>query len=106
MFGFTDAFGSISHDLIPIDLPYYNLPSKIIDYIMNLYRKMEGNVVKQDWETEVIEFLCGISCAICLIVFNPLIQYIKLQSERTEQQQHNLTLDLKEKTCGRISNQL
>ena len=42
-----------------------------------------------DWETEMFKFLRGTfqgdpySCAIFLIVFNPLIQYIKLQSERT-----------------------
>ena len=35
-FDLADAFGSVSHDLIPIVLNHYNIPQNIIDYIMDL----------------------------------------------------------------------
>ena len=88
-FDLADAFGSVSHDLIPIVLAHYNTPQIIIDYIMDLYSKLEGKVVTPDWETELFEFNKGVfqgdpySCVIFLVVFNPIIQYIKEHSDKT-----------------------
>ena len=55
-FDLADAFGSVSHDLIPIVLAHYHIPQNIIDYIMDLYTKLEGKVVTHDWETDVFNF--------------------------------------------------
>ena len=88
-FDLADAFGSVSHDLIPIVLAHYQVPQNIIDYIMDLYSKLEGRVVTPDWETDVFQFKRGVfqgdpySCAIFLVVFNPMIQYIKQQKEKS-----------------------
>ena len=87
-FDLQDAFGSVSHDLIPLVLKHYNLPPDIINYINNIYSKLQGRVVTKDWESEVFKFKRGVfqgdpySSTIFLIVFNPLIQYIKLNKDK------------------------
>ena len=85
--------------------PTTNVPQNIIDYIMDLYSKLEGKVVTPDWETDVFEFRKGVFqgdpylCVIFLVVFNPIIQYINQKSEKfsyeirikqnTDGEQHN-----------------
>ena len=87
-FDLQDAFGSVSHELIPLVLQHYNLPQNIISYIMNIYSKLQGRVVTKDWQTENFQFKKGVfqgnsySSTIFLIIFNPLIQYIKMNSEK------------------------
>ena len=87
-FDLADAFGSVSHELIPLVLAHYNLPENIIHYIVDLYSKLEGRVVTPDWETDVFQFKRGVfqgdpySCVIFLVVFNPIIQYIKQQKRK------------------------
>lgn len=82
-FDLTDAFGSVSHMLIPHVLKHYNLPPQIISYINDIYSKLEGRVVTKDWETNTFKFKKGVfqgdpySGSIFLIVFNPLIEHIK-----------------------------
>ena len=82
-----DAFGSIIHMLIYIVLKHYHLPDQIIIYIKNIYSKLKGRVKTKDWETNTFEFLKGVfqgdpySGTIFLIVFNPLIEYIKKHKE-------------------------
>ena len=82
---FEDAFGSIPHMLIPIVLKHYNLPEIITKYITDIYSKLLGRV---GWETEVFEFLKVVfqgdpySGTIFLIVFNPLIEYIKESKDK------------------------
>ena len=49
-------FGSVSHDIIPIILAHYKIPQNIIDYIVDLYFKLEGKVITPEWETEVFRF--------------------------------------------------
>ena len=44
-----DAFGSVSHQLIPITLKHYNVPDDVINYITDLYSKLNGTVVTQGW---------------------------------------------------------
>ena len=40
-FDLIDAFGSLSHTLIPHVLLHYHLPDKIINYIRNIYSKLK-----------------------------------------------------------------
>ena len=88
-FDLADAFGSVSHELIPIVLTHYNVPQNIIDYIMDLYSKHEGKLVTLHWETDTFQFKKGVfqgdpySCVIFLVVFNPIIQYIKQHNEKS-----------------------
>ena len=55
---------------------------------MNIYSKLQGRVVTKDWQTENFQFKKGVfqgdpySSTIFLIIFNPLIQYIKMNSEK------------------------
>ena len=82
-FDLADAFGSVSHDLIPICLKHYHIPAHEIAYIVDLYSKLKGKVKTKNLETEIFEFKKGIfqgdnySPIIFLVIFNPLIDYIK-----------------------------
>ena len=102
-FDLEDAFGSVSHMLIPLVMEYYNLPKQIISYICDLYSKLKGKVHTQNWETEVFNFLKGVfqgdpfSGVIFLIVFNPIIEYIK-------QQKASQGYELKTKSCAKYVN--
>ena len=79
----ADAFGSVPHEIIPHVMLHYYLPKNIVAYITNLYTKLIGKVYTEDWETEFFKFLKGVfqgdpySVVIFLIVFNPIIKYIK-----------------------------
>ena len=88
-FDLADAFGSVSHLLIPFVMKYYNIPTKITSYISNLYSKLKGKVVCKDRESELFQFLKGVfQGVIFLTVFNPLLEYIKTQKEK---QGYNIT---------------
>ena len=82
-FDLVDAFGSLSHMLIPHVFRHYHFPNEIISYIQNIYSKLRGKIRTTNWETELFEFLrgafqgCPYSGIIFLICFNPLIEYIK-----------------------------
>ena len=86
-FDLMDAFGSVSHDLIPYVMSHYHIPKIIITYITSLYSKLQGQVFTKEWQTELFQFLRGVfqgdpfSGIIFLIVFNPIVQYIKKQQE-------------------------
>ena len=83
-----DAFGSISHDLIPHTLKHYHVPDEVINYIVDLYSKLNGKIVTQDWSSISFRFRRGVfqgdpySPIIFLISFNPLIQYLKSFEEK------------------------
>ena len=47
----ADAFGSLSHQLIPVVLKHYYFPNIILDYIKSLYSKLQGRLVTNEWET-------------------------------------------------------
>ena len=78
-----DAFGSVPHEIIPFIMLHYHIPKCIIAYITSLYTKLIGKVCTQDWKTDFFKFLKGVfqgdpySGVIFLIVFNPIIEYIK-----------------------------
>ena len=82
------AFGSVCHVLIPFVMKHYNIPTQITKYIASLYSKLRGKVTCQDWESDFFMFLKGVfqgdplSGVIFLIVFNPIIEYIKSQKEK------------------------
>ena len=66
---------------------HYHIPKQISTYIVSLYSKLEGKVFTKDWESELFKFLKGVfqgdpfSGIIFLIVFNPLIEYIKQHTQ-------------------------
>ena len=82
-FDLQDAFGSLPHMLIPHVFSHYHIPEKITSYIQCIYSQLEGRVKTEDWESEIFKFLRGAfqgdpySGIIFLILFNPLIEYIK-----------------------------
>ena len=82
-----DAFGSVPHEIIPFIMLHYHIPKCIIAYITSLYTKLWGKVCTQDWETDFFQFLKGVfqgdpySGVIFLVVFNPIIEYIKKYKE-------------------------
>ena len=82
-----DAFGSVPHVLIPYVMSYYHIPQQIITYITSLYSKLEGKVCTKEWESEFFKFLRGVfqgdpfSGIIFLVVFNPLVEYLKKHKE-------------------------
>ena len=87
-FDLEDAFGSVPHVLIPFVMAHYNIPTIITKYISNLYSKLKGKVICQDWESDLFQFLKGVfqgdplSGVIFLIIFNPIIEYIKCHKEK------------------------
>ena len=84
-FDLEDAFGSLSHDLIPHVFEHYRFPKEIITYITSLYTKLEGTVETHEWTSDTFKFNRGafqgdpFSGAIFLVTFNPIINYIKKQ---------------------------
>ena len=82
-FDLIDAFGSLSHMLIPHVFRHYHIPEKIINYIQHIYSRLKGKVCTKQWETDIFEFLKGtfagdpFSGTVFLVVFNPLIEHIK-----------------------------
>ena len=81
---------------------HYYLPKQIISYIHDIYSKLKGRVKTKDWETEEFEFLRGVfqgdpySGTIFLIIFNPLIEYIKSMKEKK-----GYTLETKESLANK-----
>ena len=86
-FDLTDAFGSVSHELIQLCLEHYNIPEKERNYIKSLYSQLNGKIATKNWMSELFEFLKGIfqgdpySPTIFLVIFQPLIDFIQLHRE-------------------------
>ena len=55
-FDLEDAFGSVCHVLIPFVMKHYYIPTQITKYISNLYSKLKGRVICDDWESEIFKF--------------------------------------------------
>ena len=68
---------SISRKIVKV------IANKVVSYIEDIYSKLVGKVVTNSWESNPFKFLKGVfqcdplSGTIFLIVFNPLIEYIK-----------------------------
>ena len=82
-FDLQDAFGSVNHQLIPFTMKHYHFPQFIIDYISNLYKKINGRIMTKNWESNIFYFKKGLfqgdalSGPIFLTVFNPIIEELK-----------------------------
>ena len=59
-FDLTDAFGSVSHDLIQLCLEHFNIPERERKYIKSLYSQLNGKISTKNWVSDVFEFLKGI----------------------------------------------
>ena len=87
-FDLADAFGSVCHDMIPICMRHYNIPEEIVQYIINIYSKLEGRVVTKDWETDKFSFRREVfqvdpySVAAFLIIFNPIVSVLNEYKEK------------------------
>ena len=75
-----EAFGSVSHTLIPFVLKHYNVPENVIKYVEDLYSKLSGVVQTKQWSSIPFKFRRGVfqgdpySPIICLVTFNPQAQ--------------------------------
>ena len=78
-FDLEDAFGSISHKLIPVCLDRMHIPANVRDYIVALYGNLRGKVRMLDWVTEEFSFNKGVFqgdplSPIIFICFNPILE--------------------------------
>ena len=86
-FDISDAFGSVSHDLIKFTLERNGIPPSIVTYTNNLYRNLSGYVQVPGWSSENFRFKKGtfqgdpFSPVLFILVFNPIIQYLKQYEE-------------------------
>ena len=82
-FDLEDAFGSVSHDLIPICMDRMHLPVNVKSYIMSLYGKLRGKVRTSKWVSEEFTFSKGVfqgdplSPIIFFMCFNPILEDLK-----------------------------
>ena len=82
-FDLTDAFGSVSHDLIQFCLKHFHIPEAERKYIHSLYSQLSGKISTKDWISDIFRFLKGIfqgdpySPSIFLVIFQPLIDFIQ-----------------------------
>ena len=82
-FDLEDAFGSVSHELIPICLDRMHLPAEVKGYVLSLYGKLKGKVRTSGWVSEEFNFCKGVfqgdplSPIIFLICFNPILEELK-----------------------------
>ena len=51
-FDLEDAFGSVSHDLIPISLERMHIPENVRAYIVSLYKNLKGKLKTGVWVSD------------------------------------------------------
>ena len=84
-------------------MDYVHLPKQIITYIPNLYSKLKGIVETHKWKTNILNFPKEVfqwdpfNGVLFLVVFNPLLEYIKQHKETHR-------YELKTKTCANFVN--
>jgi hypothetical protein len=84
----SDAFGSVSHDLIKISLERFKFHPQIVSYFVNVYSQLNGSVLTKDWQSKNFRFEKGVfqsdpgSPIIFLPCFNPILK--KLESLRLQ----------------------
>ena len=87
-FDLEDAFGSVPHTLIQETLLRNHLPPNIIQYFSSCYSQAQAVVETPSWRSDSFPFRRGvfqgdpISPIIFLMVFNPILQDLKLEEER------------------------
>ena len=76
----SNAFGSISHQLIADMLKHICIPTPVISYISNAYSQLKGFASSPNWTTNVFPIERGVfqgdtlSPMIFLIAFNPIVE--------------------------------
>ena len=86
-FDLADAFGSVEHNLINHTLKRNGIPEPIRNYVDNLYSRLNGTVKGPGWVSTPFPFRRGVfqgdplSPIIFLIVFNPIIEYLKMKED-------------------------
>ena len=87
-FDLKDAFGSVPHTLIEKTLIRNHLPPNIVQYFNACYSQAQAVVETAGWRSNPFPFRRGvfqgdpISPIIFLMVFNPILQDLKLEEER------------------------
>ena len=56
-FDLTDAYGSIPHQLILLNLKHYHVPESEIAYIEHLYSQLRGFILTKEWKSDPFPFL-------------------------------------------------
>jgi hypothetical protein len=83
-FYLTDAFGSVSHDLIKISLERYKFLPQMVSYFVNVNCQLNGSVLTKDWQSENFSFEKGVfqgypsSPIIFLACFNPILEKLEI----------------------------
>ena len=82
-FDLEDAFGSVSHDHIPLSLTKMNIPDSVKAYIVSFYGQLIGKVRTTEFVSDEFRFRKGVfqgdllSPIISLICFNPILEKLK-----------------------------
>ncbi len=81
-FDLADAFGSVEHELIYHTMERNGIPPIVIQYVKNLYSRLQGYVQGNEWSSEPFKFKKGVfqgdpwSPIIFLQTFNPILEYL------------------------------
>ena len=79
---FSDAFGSVCHNMLPTLLKRYHIPTCVSGYIMSLYSQLNGKVSTSRWESENFSLKTGVfqgdplSVAIFMLYVQPILTYL------------------------------
>ena len=85
---FSDAFGSVCHNFLPVLFEKYRLPKQISGYILSLYSKLRGKAISSKWETNEFRLKTGVfqgdplSVMIFLMYVQPILTYLQENFER------------------------
>ena len=85
---FSDAFGSVCHNMLPILLKRYHFPSCVSGYIMSLYSQLNGKVSTSCWESDPFSLKTGVfqgdplSVAIFMLYVQPILTYLIRRYQR------------------------
>ena len=83
-----DAFGSVNHGLVKYSLQRNGIPDKVTSCIMRSLSDARGQVVTQEWCSEVFSFRSGLmqgapnSPVLFTLVFNPILDWITSHKDR------------------------
>ena len=86
-FDLEGAFGSVPHSLIEETLKRNVIPHNVISYFSQLYSSNQAVVQTPSWRSDPFHFGRGffqgdsLSPTICLMVYNPVLQYLKKMEE-------------------------
>ena len=85
---FSDAFGSVCHNMLPILLKRYHIPVSVSGYIMSLYSKLNGKVSTSRWDSESFSLKTGVfqgdplSVVIFMLYVQPILTYLLRRYQR------------------------